>query len=237
MVTRRIRIADHRGRDATVLLIPVSHRVEKRYQDMEGKRIRPIRRIKSIADSHPDALLRRCPDPDELARVLIDEDPEVDLEITGRAAGSCDRVYMSADGELIYSPSVLEVRYGPDGTEAERRPKTVRPANAVSTAPPVWSGALMPVNEAVKCYAFTRAYQLVHTNALEFDFLMGIASYLHERETMVQVGSGRHGRGPLILERNGPRYRGFLSGNVTGDAMRLVLHLAGFELKPPEEPA
>lgn len=51
---------------------------------------------------------------------------------------------------------------------------------------------------------------------------------------MAQVGSGRRGNGPLILERNGPKYRAFLDGRIQGDAMRLVLYLAAFELAMSE---
>ncbi len=101
--------------------------------------------------------------------------------------------------------------------------------------PPVWSGVLLPRSEIIRRYALTRAYQVMHTNALEFDFLYGVADYLDERKAMAQVGSGRRGIGPLILERNGPKYRGFLDGKTQGDAMRLVLYLAAFELAVPEE--
>ncbi|MHB9124572.1 MAG: hypothetical protein ACYC4F_01335 [Armatimonadota bacterium] len=194
-----------------------------------------VRRIKVPADGHPDLLYRRYPDPEELARALIAEDPEVDLELTGRATGSCDRVYVNPDGETIYSPGVMEIRYGPDGTEVERRPRRLRPANTVTHTPPVWSGALIPVDDAIRRYAFTRAYQVMHTNALEYDFLFAIAEYLHERESMLLLGTGRNGRRPLVLERNGPRYRGFMHGRITGDAMRLVLYLSQFELRAPEE--
>ncbi|MHB1191251.1 MAG: hypothetical protein ACYC08_10480 [Armatimonadota bacterium] len=111
----------------------------------------------------------------------------------------------------------------------------MRPANTLTHTPPVWSGVLIPVSEAVRRYTFTRAYGVAHTNALECDFLFAIAEYLHERESMLLVGTGRKGWGPLVLERNGPRYRGFLQGRVTGDAMRLVLYLSQFELRAPEE--
>jgi len=237
MVTRKVHLADPRGRDATVLLVPVSHRSEKRYQSLEGRPVESIRRVKNTEDTHADVLYRRYPDPEDLARALIAEDPESDLELSGRATGSCDRVYMNPDSEIIYSPRIMEIRYGPDGTEVERRPKRMRPANTVTHAQPVWSGVLITVNEAVRSYAFSRAYQVMHQNALEFDFLMGMASYLHERESMVLVGSGRNGRGPLILERNGPRYRGFLHGRVIDDSMHLVLYLSQIELRVPEEMA
>lgn len=235
MVTRKIRIADYRGRDATVLLVPVSHRAEKRCQNIEGTPVESVRRIKGTADTHIDILLKRYFDPDDLARALITEDPDVDIELAGRATGSCDRVYMDNEGKIIYTPGVMEIRCAPDGTEIARRPKRIRPANTVTPTPPVWSGRLIPVDDAVKRYAFIRAYQVMHQNALEFDFLFGIASYLHERESMVQVGSGRNGRSPLILERNGLGYRGFLHGKVMGDAMRLVLYLSTYELTMPED--
>jgi hypothetical protein len=105
----------------------------------------------------------------------------------------------------------------------------------VTAAPPIWSGVLLPRDDIVREHAFTRAYQVMHSNALEYDFLYGIAHHLHERQAMVQVGSGRRGIGPLIMERGGPNYRGFLDGRVLDDAMRLVLYLASFELTAPEE--
>jgi hypothetical protein len=235
MVTRKIRLADQRGRDATVLLVPVSHRSEKKHQNMEGNPVESIRRIKCTADMHADALLAQYSDPDDLARALIAEDPDLDIELAGRATGSCDRVYMTGKGEIGYTPSVMEIRYGPDGTEIERRPKRICPANTVTATPPVWSGMLIPVVDAIRRHAFGRAYQVMHQNALEFDFLMGIAAYLHERESMALVGTGRNGKGPLVLERNGPRYRGFLNGRVMGDAMRLVLYLSQSELRLSED--
>jgi hypothetical protein len=182
-----------------------------------------------------DALQAQYPDPDDLARSLIDGDPELDLQITGRATGPCDRVHIDGGGQVLYAPSVVEVRLGHDGLEEDRRPHSVRPSNLVTQTPPVWSGVLVPRYDVVRKYALTRAYQVMHSNALEYDFLYGIARHLHEQRSIVQVGSGRRGIGPLVLERNGPSYRGFLDGRVLDDAMRLVLYLASFELATPEE--
>ncbi|MHB9038958.1 MAG: hypothetical protein ACYC64_20150 [Armatimonadota bacterium] len=231
---RRIRLADHRGRDATVLLAPVGENVKRRYQDTDGRAVRSVRRVRATGNSAADRLLEQYSDPDELAKLLIDSDPELDLEITGRATGPCDGVHIDGDGQVLYAPSVIEVRYGSDGIEQERRPLTVRPSNLMTPAPPVWSGILQPRSDVIRKYVFTRAYQVMHTNALEFDFLYSIAAYLNERQAVVQIGSGRRGHGPLILERNGPKYRGFLDGCIQGDAMRLVLYLAAFELAVPE---
>ena len=232
---RRIRLADHRGRDATVLLVPVTESIKRRYQDTDGQPVRSVRRVRATVDTSADALFAKYPDPDDLSHALIDNDPDIDLEMAGRITGPCDRVHLDGDRHIIYAPSVVEVLHDPDGIETDRRPLSVRPSNLVTASLPVWSGVLLPRNEAVRKYAITRAYQVMHTNALEFDFLYSIAAYLDERKAMVQVGSGRRGIGPLICERNGPKYRGFLDGRVQVDAMRLVLYLATFELAVPED--
>lgn len=231
---RRIRLADHRGRDATVLLVPIVHSEHRRHRDMEGRPVVPARRVRATQETSAGSLLARWPDPEELVRALISEDPELDLETTGRSTGPCDRVYLDGEGCVLYAPSMVEVRYGPDGLEAERRPLSVRPSNLVTPVPPVWSGVMLPKEEVIRNHALTRAYQVMHTNALEFDFLHGIAAHLDARGAMVQVGSGRRGTGPLIPERNGTPHRGFLDGRVQGDAMRLVLYLAAYGLKEPE---
>ncbi|MHB0999252.1 MAG: hypothetical protein ACYC27_08395 [Armatimonadota bacterium] len=232
--SRRIRLSDHRGRDAVVILLPVTDRIQNRYQDTEGRQVHRVRRIRSTVDTSIESLLEKYSDPDDLSHALVTGDPELDMELSGRAAGSCDRFHIDADGNLIYAPSIMEVRYDSSGIEEARRPITNRPANLVTAVPPVWSGVLIQREDAVRRYAFTRAYQVVHSNALEYDFLLSIASYLDERRSMVQVGTGRQGRGPLRTQRNGPRYRGFLDGRIQGDAMRLVLYLSVFELAASE---
>jgi len=225
---------DHRGRDATVLLRPVRVTARHQRQTLEGHPVRHVRRITATANTHPEALMARYPDPEDLVRALIDGDPELDRQVVGRAAGPCDRAWLDGDGQACLAPVLMEVRYHADGTERERRPVGVRPANLVPAVPPVWSGVLIPRREIVRRVAFTRVYQVVHQDALQFEFLYELAQYLHVREAMVQVGSGRQGRGPLICERHGPSYRGFLDGRINGDAMRVVLYLAASDLTFPE---
>ena len=128
---RRVRLADHRGRDATVLLVPVVESIKRRHQDIDGRPVRNVRRVRATVDTGADALFAKYPDPDELSRALISGDPDIDLEITGRSTGPCDRVHIDGDGQILYTPSVLEVRCGPDGMEGERRPLSVRPSNLV----------------------------------------------------------------------------------------------------------
>lgn len=231
---RRIRLADHRGRDATVLLIPLNHGEKRQYQNLAGEGVQNRRRVKATASTCCDALLARHSDPEELARVLLEADPELDLETAGRVTGPCDRVHLDGDGNILFAPSFVEVRCGPDGLEQERRPWTPRSSNLVTPAAPVWSGVLMDRGEAGRRHALTRAFQVRHTNALEFDFLYGLAKHLDSRGALVQVGSGNRGTGPLILERGGTAHRAFLDGRVQDNAMCLLLYASPFPLEAQE---
>lgn len=229
---RRLRLADHRGREAVVRLLPV-HPIQKLwYHGPEGQPVRHQRRIKLPAEriNPPGA------DPDDVCRALIDGDLDVDLELTGRATGPCERCWLDEKAQPCYAPSYVEVRYHADGTERERRPIAVRLANLVTMHPRVWSDLLRPRGDVIRAEIFTRAYQVAHTTALEFDFLYGLAAYLQERAVMVQVGSGAHGTGVLRCERNGRAYRGWLDGRIVDDGYRLVLYLASGTVPDAEVP-
>ena len=231
---RQLRIADHRGREATCGLLPVRLPDARRWQDLASQPVHALRRVRATATTHPEALLAQSPDPDDLAQALIAGDPEWDLRALGRPTGPCTRGYLDGDGQPCYTPQWMECRAAADRGEPQRRPLPARPANLVPAAPPVWSGVLLSRQDIIHRLAFVRAYQVVHQNVLQFDFLYALAQYLQQRQVMVQVGSGRQGRGPLVCERNGRPYRGFLDGRVQGEAMRLVLYLAAGELTIPE---
>lgn len=234
MPLRSIRLADHRGREATVVLVPRRKPPEPTYTDTSGSPVRFARLVKATEASSHTALLSRYGDPESLSRALIDGDPEIDLETAGRQAGPCDRVWVGADGRPLYSTCFVEVVHDREGNEIARREPEDVPSNLVPDAPPRWSGKLILRSEAVRRYAFTRAYQVRHTNSLEYDFLLGLARHLEQRDALALVGSGPKGTGPLILERNGTPMKGFLEGRTKGDTYLLILHLAAFELKTLE---
>ena len=143
-------------------------------------------------------------------------------------------MYVDGDGKPLYSAKMIEVVHDADGHEVERRDIQETPANLLPDTVSPWSGKLIPIADAARRYAFTRSYQVRHTNGLEFDFLFGLAAYLEKQISLALVGSGPKGQGPLILERNGTPMKGFLEGRTHGETYLLVLHLASFELKGME---
>jgi len=228
---RKMRLADHRGRDAIVVLVPRQGQRKVTPRDTDGRPIRFTRLVKATERTHWKAIRNRFADKDDIAQALIHGDPEINMEATGRETGPCDRVYVDGDGKPLYSAAMVEVVCDAEGRELERREVQETPATLQPDTAPPWSGRLIPTTQAARRYAFTRAYQVRHTNGLEFDFLLGLAAYLESKNALALVGSGSEGRGPLILERNDTPMKGFLEGRTQGETYLLVLHLASFELK------
>ena len=235
MNLRRIWLADHRGRNAVVGLASRNRKPELQYADANGSSVRFSRVVKGTEATGWERLRTQHGDPELVAQALITGDPEVDIETVGRQTGPCDRVYVDRQEKPLYSARPVEVLFDCNGVETARRDPVEVPANLVPETPPVWSGRLLSGDEAVRRYAFTRAWQVRHTNALEFDFLYGLAAYLEQQESLALVGSGPQGTGPLITERNTKPMKAFLGGRTLKEKYLLVLHLAAFELRPCEE--
>ncbi|MBT5411340.1 MAG: hypothetical protein HOK74_04775, partial [Nitrosomonadales bacterium] len=163
---------------------------------------------------------------------LIEQDPEIDIEVIGKFISDTDVVYLSNKGDLLYSPpKTVELITSPDGQEKERRePKNI-PGNVDDELPVRWTGKKMPKSKVAVSFAFKRTIQLKHVDGLTFDYLFDMAKELHDEDVMVLIGAGSKGKDPLIFQANGMPYRGFLEGRVNGKKYQLLLHLSNMELK------
>lgn len=172
---------------------------------------------------------------DDYAQALIDGDPEIDFNAVGRFIDGTQSILIGSAGEPLYcAPQVWEVTYGPDGSESDRRaPVDVAPT--VNDSIPVkWTGRKMSKTEMVHRVAVRRTLRLQHVDGVTYDFLFGMAQELAEEGSVVLLGSGDDGKGPLVLQFNGVPYRGFLEGRVDGERYLLLLHLSNMELKRPK---
>ena len=234
-MSRWIRLRDGRGRDARVRMVAALRHSRPCLQAADGRAVEATRLIKTPLRRMYDALRARCPDDAELAELLVEEDPEIDLEAAGRRAGPTDRVLLDPDGQVLYATGEVEVLCDRHGVEVERRLPSDTPANADGDLPLVWTGRMIPRAEAARRFAFSRDYQLRHVDGLTYDFLSAMAAELDRADGLMLVGAGTRGADPIILERNGLPYRGFLEGRVDGDRYLLVLHLTHLELTVPVE--
>ncbi|HUT37526.1 MAG TPA: hypothetical protein VNE39_28865 [Planctomycetota bacterium] len=234
-MSRWIRIRDGRCRDARVRMEPAHRSGRPKLQTPDGRAVEAARFIKAPMSRSYALLRHRCPDDEELAELLIEEDPEIDLEATGRRTGPTDRVILDPDGNVLYAAAEAEVISDRDGVETERRLPADTPANVDGESPLIWTGRMIPRSEATRRFAFTRALQLRHVDGLTYDFLFGMAEELDRTDSLVLFGAGPGGREPIRLERNGVPHRGFLEGRVDGERYLLVLHLTNLELTTPAE--
>jgi hypothetical protein len=166
-----INITNSAGRDA---LIPMDHVVipkHVRCLDELGRQAAPIRVIKAPIELSGAQLAEQHGGYEELSQVLIDEDPEVHLEITGTILREVSRAYVDKERKVAHRIVPWEIIFNPDGTERERRIRE-RPAPNVATETPLtWSGKYILKADACRRFVFSSKLQLQHTNGLTYDFL------------------------------------------------------------------
>ena len=228
---RRIHLSNAGKRDAVV----VGSGVTPPPPPSLGKAGKPavFRRFIAAGDRRLDSDLAAQLGED-YATALIEGDPEIDLDVVGRFIEGTQSVLLSGTGEPLFTaPSIVEISYGPDGSETGRREPVETPATVNDDIPLRWTGRKMPIGDVVRKFAFRRSMQLQHVDGVTFDFLYAMAKELSDEGVMVLLGAGESGKDPLVMQLNGSPYRGFLEGRVDGDRYVLLLHLSNMELKRP----
>jgi len=226
---RKINLMNEAARNAQVVIESV------RKQDgpttgLPGKKLAFKRYVATTENGlHPKLAQQHG---EALAQALIDGDPEIDREMVGRDVGDTQTVFLSGTGEVLHaSPSLVEVIFGADGKERERKPAESVPANTNEESPVRWTKMRLKRSEVVTKFAFCRTIQIKHVDGLSFDFLHAMAKELADKDEVARLGAGPKGRDPLIFQENGARYQAFLEGRVDGPRYKLLLHLSNLELR------
>ena len=228
-----INIRNSKNRDAVVAMEGLAPKRNVRYVDSEGRPVTTRKLLKTdIAHDLPE-LAKRRKTPEALAKALIKDDPEIDIEEFGRFLVETSRVYVSKRG-IIHLVEEFEVIKNPDGTIRERRPRRKEPQNINTDVPLKWTGKFIKKREAANRFIFTNKKQLVHINGLTYDFLFDMAKTLHDRDALMLIRGGENGDRPVIMNRGGRPYNAFLEGRVRDDAYCLILHLSNMELRKPK---
>lgn len=131
----------------------------------------------------------------------------------------------------MFSINRKERVFLPDGTLKEERYQKESLANLLSEHPLRPIGKLLPRKEMASKLVFAKKYQLSHVDGLTFDFLMGIAKELSEKDSLLMIGGGPKGTEPIVFQDGGKGYRAFLEGRAEKDGYILLLHLSNLELK------
>lgn len=228
-----INILNSAGRDAVVTTESVRSALKVRWVDDKGRQAASVRVVKAAVDRSIEALKDAHGDLATVAQLLLDSDPEIDPETTGRVLGETSRVYINPKREIVHKVEFWEIVRNPDGSVRDRRPRKMPEPNLAGEVPLRWSGVYIDKAEACRKFVFSGKVQLHHINGLTYDFLYGMAKELETRNALMLLGAGPKSNQPLILRRGSTPYRGFLEGRTQGDKYCLLLHFSNLELKAP----
>ena len=169
---------------------------------------------------------------EKLPQVLIDEDPELDLELIGRPVDKTNTVFIDKENKILKTaPNWIELIFDKEGNEKDRRIPEDKLSNINDELPIRFTKFKLKRNKAVRKFVFSRTLQLWHSDGLTFEFLFNIAKELDENDEMMLIGGGQKGKEPLIFQNNGLPWRAFLEGRVQGDSYALLMRLSNLELK------
>lgn len=229
-MSRYIHIADSKGRDAEIIFTSKTKKSKVKSVTSKGEDVQTLRVLKGIAQNSFEGMLKTLGSAEAVTKALIQSDPEIDLQMTGRIIKSTSRVFIDQDLKAVSRISKKEVVYAADGTLKEERTPKELIANILLEAP-LKPGKLFPKKDIYNKFIFAKKYQLHHINGLTFDFLFELAKELNEKDSLMIIGGGAKGNEPLVFQDGGKSYRGFLEGRIKDHSYKLILHLSNLEIK------
>lgn len=231
MPMRGIHLTNAKMRDAEVAFVRQTLVREIRTVLPDGKEKQNVRVLKSTVEQDEESLVRKFGSWEKVAQALIDDDPEIDRERTGKKLNRTHRIWVDKDDKIAYKINLSRIRFNPDGTEKEKQDINKLPSNVNKEFPLKWTGRFFARKDIVRQFVFSASYQLHHINGATFDFLYAMAKELAEKDSLVLMGGGKKGNEPILLSRGGKPYRGFLEGRIQQERYLLILHLSEIELK------
>lgn len=233
-----INLTNSKARDAVVATQRVSTSLKIRWLDGKGRQAGIVRVCRAPLSHDLSALLANHKTGDALQNLgdaLQSGDPEVDLERTGGFLRDTSRVFVDPDQKIVKAVAQWDVVRNADGSQRDRRAHQAQEQNVATETPLRWSGKLLKKSEVWNRFVFAAKLQVRHVNGLTYDYLYEMARELEQKDSLLLLGAGPKSNQPLIFQRGGTPYRGFLEGRTRGDSYCLILHLSNMELKLPEK--
>ncbi len=227
---RAINISNERNRNAQIGFEQKAQTKSIAMVRKDRKPFKNVRILKSTMSTDLSTLVSQS--GGNLYDRLVSTDPEIDTEHVGLYLKKVRKVFVTPDGKIAYRVSRKQAFYNSEGEVKDVRKFHTPEANINIEHPLRWTGKLIPKDRAARMFVFTRSYQLKHVNGLTFDFLYDMAKRLDEQNSLMLLGGGSKGIGPIVMSTGGTPYRAFVEGRICGDKYCLILHLTNLELKP-----
>jgi len=230
-MTRNLNIGDAKGRNSQVVFTGKTAKPLIKYLTAEGEGVKNTKLLKSTIENSFQFLMQKHGDPNAIAESIINGDPEINLQLTGRFITTAGRLYVDSNFNPVFRVKKIEKVYGPDGVLKEERVPKETFANILGELPIKHSGKIFPKKDIYNKFVFTKKYQLRHVNGLTYDFLFEMAKELHEKDALMLIGAGAKGIEPIVFQDGGKPYRAFLEGRIKDNTYLLIVHLSNLELK------
>ena len=241
---RYIKLANDKKRDAEITFRSLNPKPAITMVMETGDKVINKRVLKGTSQSSTQTLLAKYDEkPKEgvdfqmqlaarLSEDLVNSDPEIDLELSGKFIEDVSRVYVNEDENPVFRVKKTEKIFSPKAELKEEREPKYNESNIAGESIVSWTGKLMPKSKVYNKLVFNKKYQLKHVNGLTYDFLFDMAKQLADKDALMMMGGGASGKEPLVMNDGGKPYRAFLEGRIKGDKYCLILHLTDQELKP-----
>jgi len=241
---RYIKLANDKKRDAEITFRSLNPKPAITMVMKTGDKVINKRVVKGTSQSSTQTLLAKYDEkPKEgvdfqmqlaarLSEDLVNSDPEIDLELSGKFIDDVSRVYINEDEKPVFRVKKIEKIFSPKAELKEEREPKYNDSNITGESIVNWTGKLMPKSKVYNKLVFNKKYQLKHVNGLTYDFLFDMAKQLADKDALMMMGGGASGKEPLVMNDGGKPYRAFLEGRIKGDKYCLILHLTDQELKP-----
>jgi hypothetical protein len=228
---RTINITNEKKRDAQVCMEALKKPSRTKRVLETGEGYLNIKILKHNLSLAFETLSRNYSDMIAMGNAIIEGDPDIDMETTGKMITGTQKLYLDKDGKIAYRVNMTQIIKDQSGEEKERRDLARAMSNVTGESIVQWTGRKFPKSETIRKFVFQRKLQIKHVSGLTFDFLYDMAKALHESKSLMFIGGGAKGNEPLILTQGGEPYRGFLEGRIDGEKYCLILHLTNMEVK------
>lgn len=213
-------------------MIPTHHLSKEYLRTSKGQHIKNQRFIVFAKEKRDEKLLEKT----DLLQNLVNDDPDVDIEIAGKYISHTTRITVNEDYEPIYSYILYDVLEKPDGDIIER-PHQKTLGNINSKIPVIITDKLHDPQQLLLQYIFRKHYYITHSDGVTYKFLYDIANRLAQSKKFAEVetfNSQTKKRGPLVLVDGGRKFpRAYVEGIVDGMSYCLILHLSDQEFMLP----
>lgn len=157
---RMLNISNEKKRDAAVGMESKKSDSKVYFTLKDGSPKNNVRLLKGTLLVELDTLLNKFGDIQKVGEAIIEDDPEIDIENTGRIISGTRKLYLNTKNNIAYRVNLFEVVKTPDGTEKERKELSKTQANILSDIPLKWTGVKIPKDNAISKFVFSLKYQI-----------------------------------------------------------------------------